>query len=60
MPDICRWRYDDYHDLWTTDCNQEFVVIDSTPKDNGMNFCPFCGGSLHQVPVREDVEHANM
>jgi hypothetical protein len=35
---------------WKSGCGHEFVFEDeSSPTDNGMKFCPFCGKTLVQT-----------
>ena len=29
-----------------SECGEEFVLIDGTPKDNGYHFCPNCGADM--------------
>ena len=43
----CEWR--DTEDYWETECGEAFVIEADTPKENGMKFCPFCGGELVEV-----------
>lgn len=45
----CKWKYDDIHDFWGTNCGKSFTLIEGEPKDNGMNFCPYCGKELWQL-----------
>lgn len=35
-------------DYYETDCGQSFIIIDGTPKDNGMKFCCYCGKRLRE------------
>jgi hypothetical protein len=41
----CRWEEDE-DGVWSTDCGQEFVFIDSGPRENKMLFCCYCGALL--------------
>lgn len=55
----CTWKNDsDGHGYyWETDCGNAFQVVDGTPKDNGMNYCPYCGKRLVEViPADEEDE----
>jgi len=55
----CVWREDgciDYAGTWNTECGQSFVLIDSTPTENNMRYCCYCGGELVQAP-RIDEEN---
>jgi len=43
----CKWTYDD--DFWDTDCGKAFTIMEGTPKDNEMKYCPYCGRQIEQV-----------
>ena len=43
----CEWIYDDTHDKWDTACGEMFVMIEGTPHDNGMVYCPYCGKAIN-------------
>lgn len=43
--DRCEWREDVDGD-YETSCDNLFILIDGTPTDNGMSFCPYCGRVL--------------
>jgi uncharacterized protein YbaR (Trm112 family) len=44
---VCEWKYDDFGDsFYSTSCENEFVIIDGTPEDNDMKFCPYCAGRI--------------
>ena len=52
--EFCKWtRQDDniYH--WRTACEKEFVLVDSTPANSGILFCPYCGAPV-ELPYEED------
>lgn len=38
---VCHWRESD--EGWEGDCGIFFVLIDGTPADNEMVYCPRCG-----------------
>jgi len=51
----CRWVFDQRFqkhyqnfDMWETDCGCWHSMIDGTPKDNLMSFCPYCGRELKE------------
>lgn len=52
----CRWTYDWYQDTWDTSCGQSFTVIDSTPSQNDMRYCPYCGGVLDEIIEKRALE----
>ena len=43
----CEWQkvYDDYN-IWESECGLTWELIDGTPKENNMNYCPNCGKQL--------------
>lgn len=52
MTDICFWRKTDFDsDVWETECNMAFTVLDGTPIENGMNYCCFCGRELEESTI---------
>lgn len=51
---VCRWCYDEHCDCWETDCGESFWLTDGTPKDNQMQYCPYCGGRLRAIHVAEE------
>uniref|UniRef100_A0A6M3IJV1 Uncharacterized protein n=1 Tax=viral metagenome TaxID=1070528 RepID=A0A6M3IJV1_9ZZZZ len=42
----CVWVYDDSQDSWETTCDRSYCLSDGCPYENGMSYCPFCGGPL--------------
>lgn len=46
MTAVCHWRYDEYHDKYDTECGEAWQLMDGTPEENGMRFCPHCGRPL--------------
>lgn len=54
----CEWgEEDDGLSEWETQCGNAFVLNDGSPKQNNMNFCPYCGGKLIErlgMGVRSD------
>lgn len=42
---VCRWEPDG-DGIWETECGNTFQFSDSGPRDNGFEFCPYCGCSL--------------
>ena len=49
---ICRWKYDEIQDSWETDCGNDFVLMNGTPADNRMQYCPYCGYRLEVIKVK--------
>ncbi len=47
----CEWHLDDDEaGAWESACGQLWCFEEGTPKENEMNFCPFCGRLLTQHP----------
>ena len=47
-PQVCRWARVE-EDYWSGECGALWTFPDGTSSDNGMQFCPVCGGRLVQV-----------
>jgi hypothetical protein len=56
----CIWTCEssEYGDVWESACGHTWQFETDTPKGNEMNFCPFCGHILAQVPydAGEDID----
>jgi hypothetical protein len=51
MSNRCDWTLDDGDEgSFNTGCHKTFVLIDGTPRDNDMYYCPMCGRALHYEP----------
>lgn len=46
--EYCCWNYDEDDEYWDTGCGEAFCVMEGTPKDNRMKFCPYCGRRIQQ------------
>ena len=44
----CKWKYDDDHDKYDTDCGRAFSFMVDTPKENDYLFCPGCGKRIKE------------
>ena len=53
MGETCEWVTDD-EGVWDTECGNRFEIIDGTPRENQLHWCPYCGKSLQEV--RKDAE----
>ena len=42
----CVWTYFDDDDYWETTCGNAFCIMEGTPGENMMHYCPYCGGKL--------------
>ena len=56
MDRTCEWTEDE-DGVWQTSCDEQFVFIDSGPRENHMNFCCYCGATLKAIKA-EDVRDA--
>ena len=52
MAKKCKWEYDDTHDCWETGCNNAFTLIEGSPENNNMKYCPYCGKEIWQLKVK--------
>lgn len=51
---VCIWTEDPVSFSWESECGGLFYTIDGTPAENGMRFCPYCGGRLEAVAATDD------
>lgn len=51
MEKKCQWSHsaNDYSDYWETTCGNEFSIIDGTPEENNMKYCPHCGYTIEEA-----------
>lgn len=50
----CPWKYDRVHEKYDTGCGHGWEFSnDGDVKDNGLVFCPFCGGKVTEEPSDE-------
>jgi hypothetical protein len=44
----CEWYQDEFEENndWNTECGHMWMLNQDTPKENGMNYCPYCGLKL--------------
>lgn len=57
--DVCKWKYMDWpcsSSDYDADCGLSWSFVDGDMKDNGVKFCPGCGGAIEFVPPEEDEE----
>ena len=51
---FCGWTLDDLdNNVWNAECGGAWQLETDDPKGNGMNFCPFCGRAIVQMPGAE-------
>jgi hypothetical protein len=43
----CDWTENSDPDYWETSCGEAFIIIEGTPQDNKMKYCPFCGQEIN-------------
>lgn len=51
-PTSCVWT-DDEDGIYHTTCGGMFVLLADTPRQNGMNYCCYCGRTLAETDGRE-------
>ena len=42
----CKWEYDEYHNMWETECGKAYCLTEGSLQDNDHSFCPFCGHKI--------------
>jgi len=42
----CKWTYDEWHDVYETECGQGFCLEAGKIDDNDFRYCPYCGGVI--------------
>lgn len=48
--DMCKWRLcDEEANVYDTSCRNPHILIESTPKENGYRYCPYCGKKIKVV-----------
>lgn len=55
-PDLCRWRRND-GSAHETDCGNVFEFTHEGPRENGFNFCPYCGRPLRAPKPTKRGKH---
>ncbi len=53
--DTCRWEQDDEGN-WPTQCDQMWCFIVGGVEENGVKFCPYCGGKVEAITYQEDSD----
>ena len=51
IENACIWKWTDLPNNWATSCGGQFSIEDTTPSENNMEYCCFCGKK-----IREDYE----
>lgn len=47
--ELCLWQIEIQDErVWKTSCEELFVMIDGSPLENGMGYCPFCGRRIQE------------
>lgn len=52
----CTWTFTDSTFAWGTSCSNSFTLMEDGPRENGMEFCPYCSKSIIQMPTNEELE----
>jgi len=45
----CQWAYDETREVYITSCDHAWMFIDDGIVENGVKYCPFCGGFINEV-----------
>lgn len=53
----CKWKQctSEYDTSFEGTCGVKWLLIDGTPTENHMNFCPQCGGKLIEIEPKDNV-----
>ncbi len=51
--EVCKWKYDDVDDMWSTECGGAWTFLEGNPIDNKCWFCPHCGGRVIELQESE-------
>jgi hypothetical protein len=48
---MCEWHpdSDDYNDTYSTGCGKAWAFSEGDLAENGVRFCPFCGGFIREA-----------
>ena len=48
----CMWECVDTDEwVWESECGEEWILTEGTPRQNGMAYCPFCGKRMIEVEL---------
>lgn len=53
-PVSCEWRYGD--DCWETGCGNLHILLEGSPKENGMDYCCYCGAKISEHAAENNAE----
>jgi hypothetical protein len=58
--ETCEWKElaNEFETTWDTLCGETFILIEGTPVENSMNFCPYCGKKVKQVLAEIENDEA--
>jgi hypothetical protein len=45
----CEWTWDETRQVYATSCDHAWMFIDDGLAENGLKFCPFCGGFVREA-----------
>ena len=52
MREECLWK-EDQDGVWDTECGNRFEIMNGTPTENQINWCPYCGKGLREERFTE-------
>lgn len=51
----CLWKFDEDHCKYDTGCGKAWSFIDDGIAENGLVYCPFCGGKVSEAVGKDPV-----
>jgi hypothetical protein len=54
VTDECTWTQDPDDGSYDTECGNLFEIMNGTPSENGMKFCPYCGDHIVDANKKPD------
>ena len=48
VPKTCSWTYDTTCEKYDTQCGHAWCFMEDGVKENGVKYCPFCGGLISE------------
>ena len=47
----CEWKYDEFHDVWETSCDNLWQFNSDGPEENECKYCMYCGGGISVADI---------
>lgn len=55
----CIWEKDGEEYNWETLCKRKWTMIDGGLRENGVKYCPYCGGKIVELHKDKKSERLN-